>query len=139
MRILKKDSDRKSRAVILFYVNFLSSLVPFFQRWDLQVSIQSSSSLKLWHIDCYPLEMINSKDFWSILNIQLNIGKNQFFGFMIWTYYCDLKSHKYFEPFWFSKKWFLAILHLNFITGVFLFSGLLLMLLSKNGSWHQLV
>ena len=115
-RNLKKDSDGKSRALILFYINFLSSLVPFFQRWDLQVSIQSSSSLKLWYIDCYLLEMINIKDFWSILNIQLNIGKNQFFGFMIWTYYCGLKSHKCFEPSWFSKKWFLAISYSNFMT-----------------------
>ena len=80
-RNLKKDSDGKSRALILFYINFLSSLVPLFQWWDLQVSTQSSSSLKLWHIDCYSLEMINSKDFLSILNIQLNICKNQFFWF----------------------------------------------------------
>ena len=115
MRILKKNSDGKSRAVILFYVNFLSSLVPFFQRWDLQVSIQSSSSLKLWHIDCYLLEMINSKDFWSNLNIQLDIGKNHFFGFMIWTYYCGLKSQKLFEPFWFLKSKFFAISDSNFI------------------------
>ena len=60
---LEKHSHEHFKAVISFHVDFLYFLVAPIQRQDLPLSIQCSSSLKLWHIDCYPLEMINSKDF----------------------------------------------------------------------------